>query len=109
MAYGPTGSGKSYTLGTSNSEVIWDFWVVQLIQNINVLWYKYLKETSQNEGLLAQIVSWIFSKKECNEEYQISKVQISFLEIYKEEVFDLLSPNLSKIDLKNDKGIAYSF
>ena len=29
---------------------------------------------------------------------------MSFVEIYKEEIFDLLSPTLTKIEIKNDKG-----
>lgn len=87
MAYGPTGSGKSYTLGTANSNV------------------ELACSNHDDAGLLAQIVTWIFSKKtdSSEEQYQISKVQISFLEIYKEEIFDLLSPVVSKIEVKNDK------
>ncbi|XP_057370294.1 kinesin-like protein KIF27 [Daphnia carinata] len=87
MAYGPTGAGKSYTLGTANFNA---------------------GDASFNHdeaGLLGQIISWIFSIKtdSTEEQYQISKVQISFLEIYKEEIFDLLSPVVSKIEIKNDK------
>jgi hypothetical protein len=60
---------------------------------------------------LTEIISWIFSRKNLNtkEEEQISKVQVSFLEIYKEEIFDLLSSVVKKIEIKNDKGIESIF
>lgn len=38
------------------------------------------------------------------DDQKISKVQVSFLEIYKEEIFDLLSSVVKKIEIKNDKG-----
>ncbi|XP_046634989.1 chromosome-associated kinesin KIF4-like [Daphnia pulicaria] len=84
MAYGPTGSGKSYTLGTCNTETPYQH---------------------DEAGLLTQIISWIFSRKTASteEDGQISKVQVSFLEIYKEEIFDLLSSVLKRIEIKNDK------
>jgi len=34
----------------------------------------------------------------------ISEVKVSFLEIYKEELFDLLPAIQTKIEIKNDKG-----
>jgi kinesin family protein 4/21/27 len=88
MAYGPTGSGKSYTLGTCNTETPYQH---------------------DEAGLLTQIISWIFSRKTASteEDGQISKVQVSFLEIYKEEIFDLLSSVLKRIEIKNDKGKVY--
>jgi hypothetical protein len=58
---------------------------------------------------LTQIISWIFSRKTASteEDGQISKVQVSFLEIYKEEIFDLLSSVVKRIEIKNDKGKVY--
>ena len=64
----------------------------------------FLQDNVQEEGLLTQIVSWIFSQKNDTEGDKISKVCVSFVEIYKEEIFDLLSPTLTKIEIKNDKG-----
>ena len=64
----------------------------------------FLQDIVQEEGLLTQIVSWIFSQKNDTEGDKISKVHVSFVEIYKEEIFDLLSPTLTKIEIKNDKG-----
>lgn len=66
---------------------------------------KHINRSSNDKGLLTNIVAWIFSKKiEKSNQGTISRVQVSFLEIYKEEIFDLLSPVLARIEVKNDKG-----
>lgn len=80
MAYGQTGSGKTYTMGTadlnSNDSVKDDF--------------------SSQQGLIPRFVTDLFNNIEDNissSSQSLSyKVKISFLEIYGEDVFDLLIP-----------------
>lgn len=72
LAYGQTGSGKTYTMGTTSS-----------------------MENGENIGIIPRAVKDIFNsiKKSTDAKYS---VKISFLEIYKEEIFDLLSNNREK-------------
>jgi len=78
MAYGQTGSGKTYTMGTadlhSNESVKDDF--------------------SSQQGLIPRFVTDLFNNIEDNissSSQSISyKVKISFLEIYGEDVYDLI-------------------
>ncbi|KAL9999105.1 putative plus-end-directed kinesin ATPase transcription factor bZIP family [Helianthus debilis subsp. tardiflorus] len=65
IAYGQTGSGKTYTMGTNP------------------------KETS-HRGLIFQIMNTIFSKIEALKHQSEFQLHVSFIEILKEEVRDLL-------------------
>ncbi|CAK9186593.1 unnamed protein product [Ilex paraguariensis] len=69
LAYGQTGSGKTYTMGTNyNGE-------------------------EHNGGIIPKVMETIFTRVEamkCSTEFLI---RVSFIEIFKEEVFDLLDPN----------------
>ena len=83
MAYGPTGTGKSYTLGTHD-----------------------LNLREEQHGLLLRILDWIFDWADA--ENGTPTVRISFLEIYKEELYDLLQSGKTKVEIKNsDKGKIY--
>ncbi|XP_076336604.1 uncharacterized protein LOC143239435 isoform X2 [Tachypleus tridentatus] len=76
LAYGQTGSGKTYTMGTdyySNTE---------------------LNET-ETQGIVSQALTDIFKKLKDVEESKC-QVAISFLEIYNEEVYDLLSTEIQR-------------
>ncbi|TYI97338.1 hypothetical protein E1A91_D01G137100v1 [Gossypium mustelinum] len=74
LAYGQTGSGKTYTMGTG------------------------FKDGSQT-GIIPQVMNALFSKIE-NLKHQIEfQLHVSFIEILKEEVRDLLDPTfLNKSD-----------
>ncbi|XP_027329284.1 kinesin-like protein KIN-4A isoform X2 [Abrus precatorius] len=68
LAYGQTGSGKTYTMGTG------------------------FKDGCQ-EGIIPQVMSVLFNKIE-NLKHQIEfQLHVSFIEILKEEVRDLLDPS----------------
>ncbi|KAL6504271.1 hypothetical protein OROGR_026194 [Orobanche gracilis] len=68
LAYGQTGSGKTYTMGTNyNGE-------------------------EQRAGVIPKVMDTIFSKVERMKESTEFLIRVSFIEIFKEEVFDLLDP-----------------
>ncbi|KAI3460070.1 hypothetical protein Pfo_016733 [Paulownia fortunei] len=68
LAYGQTGSGKTYTMGTN-----------------------YNGEEYGN-GVIPKVMDTIFSKVETMKESAEFLIRVSFIEIFKEEVFDLLDP-----------------
>ncbi|GAB2252256.1 hypothetical protein Droror1_Dr00005103 [Drosera rotundifolia] len=69
LAYGQTGSGKTYTMGTNyNGE-------------------------GNNDGIIPRVMEMIFSKVDSMKDASEFLVRVSFIEIFKEEVFDLLDPN----------------
>ncbi|XP_078441740.1 P-loop containing nucleoside triphosphate hydrolases superfamily protein isoform X2 [Wolffia australiana] len=69
LAYGQTGSGKTYTMGTNYSG------------------------DGRSNGIIPQVMDSIFTKvsetTNCTEYF----IRVSFIEIFKEEVFDLLDTN----------------
>ncbi|KAA8528360.1 hypothetical protein F0562_035715 [Nyssa sinensis] len=71
LAYGQTGSGKTYTMGTNyNGE-------------------------EHNGGIIPKVVETIFSRVEMTKDSTEFLIRVSFIEIFKEEVFDLLDQNPS--------------
>ncbi|KAG6470784.1 hypothetical protein ZIOFF_071864 [Zingiber officinale] len=77
LAYGQTGSGKTYTMGTA------------------------CKDGSQT-GLIPQVMNSLFSKIEALKNQAEFQLRVSFIEILKEEVRDLLdSSSVSKIEAVN--------
>ncbi|TKY57847.1 Kinesin protein FRA1 [Spatholobus suberectus] len=68
LAYGQTGSGKTYTMGTG------------------------FKDGCQ-EGIIPQVMSSLFNKIETLKHQIESQLHVSFIEILKEEVRDLLDPS----------------
>ncbi|KAK3038314.1 hypothetical protein RJ639_031410 [Escallonia herrerae] len=77
LAYGQTGSGKTYTMGTNyNGE-------------------------DHSGGIIPKVMETIFSRVEATKDSTEFLIRVSFIEIFKEEVFDLLDPNppaFSKVD-----------
>ncbi|GLU16082.1 hypothetical protein SLE2022_325320 [Rubroshorea leprosula] len=69
LAYGQTGSGKTYTMGTN-----------------------YTGEGS-NGGIIPKVMESIFERVEATKDSTEFLIRVSFIEIFKEEVFDLLDPN----------------
>ncbi|CAI8599148.1 unnamed protein product [Vicia faba] len=72
LAYGQTGSGKTYTMGTD-----------------------YNGEGSSG-GIIPKVMETIFSRVETMKNSIEFLIRVSFIEIFKEEVYDLLDPNFSK-------------
>ncbi|XP_022941355.1 kinesin-like protein KIN-4C isoform X1 [Cucurbita moschata] len=69
LAYGQTGSGKTYTMGTN-----------------------YSGEGSK-DGVIPKVMENIFKKVKKMEDSTEFLIRVSFIEIFKEEVFDLLDAN----------------
>ncbi|KAK2430062.1 hypothetical protein P8452_43525 [Trifolium repens] len=75
LAYGQTGSGKTYTMGTN-----------------------YNGEESAG-GIIPNVMRTIFKRvQDLKDESNEFLIRVSFIEIFKEEVFDLLDPHASKGD-----------
>ncbi|KAK4490381.1 hypothetical protein RD792_001057 [Penstemon davidsonii] len=72
LAYGQTGSGKTYTMGTS------------------------IKDVGYQTGIIPRVMNALFSKIETLKHDEIEfQLHVSFIEIHKEEVRDLLDPSLA--------------
>ncbi|KAK9026384.1 hypothetical protein V6N11_039224 [Hibiscus sabdariffa] len=69
LAYGQTGSGKTYTMGTN-----------------------YTADGS-NAGIIPKVMEAIFKRAEATKHSTENLIRVSFIEIFKEEVFDLLDSN----------------
>lgn len=77
LAYGQTGSGKTYTMGTSFKD-------------------------GSNNGLIPQAMNALFSKIETLKHQTEFKLHVSFIEILKEEVLDLLdTDSVNKSEANN--------
>ncbi|KAI4321438.1 hypothetical protein MLD38_034819 [Melastoma candidum] len=81
LAYGQTGSGKTYTMGTN-----------------------YHGEES-NGGVIPKVMDRIFKRVEAMRDSTEFMIRVSFIEIFKEEVFDLLDtsscpPTKGEISIK---------
>ncbi len=76
MAYGQTGSGKTYTMGTSDLNAV---------------------EDPEQQGLIPRFMNDLFENlsQSIEGERLETKVKVSFLEIYGEDVFDLISATVT--------------
>ena len=86
MAYGQTGSGKTYSMGTANKEG---------------------KTPLDEEGVIPRAMRDIFGRIEKLEDTYDFLVRVSFVELYKEQLFDLLSTKSKQkedcaVDLRED-------
>ncbi|XP_047157412.1 kinesin-like protein KIN-4A isoform X1 [Vigna umbellata] len=80
LAYGQTGSGKTYTMGTGYND-------------------------NCRSGLIPQVMSALFNKVETLKHQTEFQLRVSFIEILKEEVRDLLDAvSLGKSDTSNSNG-----
>jgi hypothetical protein len=67
LAYGQTGSGKTYTMGTSNVGV-----------------------SEEEMGIIPRVIGSLFSEIEKKRNKVDFVIKVSFLEIYNEQIIDLL-------------------
>jgi kinesin family protein 4/21/27 len=86
LAYGQTGSGKTFTMGSS--------------QRLNVL--------EEDLGIIPRVIGNIFEEVTQRKDKAEFLLKVSFLEIYNEEIHDLLDPVLmaheKTITIREDKG-----
>ncbi|KAG5412180.1 hypothetical protein IGI04_008499 [Brassica rapa subsp. trilocularis] len=80
LAYGQTGSGKTYTMGTNYGG------------------------DGTNGGIIPRVMEDIFTKAEATKDSTELLIRVSFIEIFKEDVFDLLDSNSPPL-LRNDGGV----
>ena len=78
IAYGQTGTGKTYTMGTAD--------------------HVYLKE--EEKGIVPRSITDIFSAIEAKKMHMNIAVSVSFIEVYKEDVRDLLDPGEGTVFVK---------
>lgn len=71
LAYGQTGSGKTFTMGSS------------------------ISTKPEEEGIIGRVIKELFSEIERKKDKIEFILKISFLEIYNEEIYDLLDTTLS--------------
>ena len=82
LAYGQTGSGKTFTMGTSHGVGV----------------------PNQEIGIIPRVISLIWNQIEKRKEKAEFIVRVNFLEIYNEELRDLLDPNTKKsISIREEK------
>ena len=104
FAYGQTGSGKTYTLlgkNITNKLENKNINISALINNaredikmseLNNDISSYYDTKDENIGLLPRILYYLFQNKEKSEEDNKYIFKISYLELYKEKMIDLLFP-----------------
>ncbi|KAL6657518.1 hypothetical protein ACP70R_005298 [Stipagrostis hirtigluma subsp. patula] len=92
FAYGQTGSGKTYTMMGELT--------------------KFSNELSEDSGLTPRIFEYLFARineeEECRREEKLKYIcKCSFLEIYNEQITDLLEPSSNNLQIREDikKGV----
>ncbi|KAJ0253973.1 Kinesin-like protein KIN-4A [Hirschfeldia incana] len=84
LAYGQTGSGKTYTMGTGCGD------------------------NSIQTGIVPQVMNALFTKIETLKDQTEFQIHVSFIEIHKEEVQDLLDPStINKSDTTSNGKVAH--
>lgn len=78
FVYGQTGTGKTYTMG--------------ILEKMN----------SQSTGLIPSTLKYVFNKKDTERSLQDASICISMVQIYKDELMDLLNPTRTKISIRED-------
>jgi kinesin family protein 4/21/27 len=73
LAYGQTGSGKTFTMGSGNTKGIRD----------------------EDQGIIPRVIGTLFQEIEARKSKAEFIVKCQFLEIYNEELHDLLDPSQS--------------
>ncbi|KRX10521.1 P-loop containing nucleoside triphosphate hydrolase [Pseudocohnilembus persalinus] len=87
MAYGQTGTGKTYTMG-----------LIDKIQN-------------PNQGMVSMAFKYLFDylNQASNENQLEWSLSMSFLQIYNEDIYDLLNPDGKKLKIKEDSDLKEVF
>ena len=79
FAYGQTGTGKTFTMGTSNNDSMME---------------------DDNRGVIIRALQQVFDEYQNHStDHNYLTIKISFLEIAKEQVYDLLNPTKAKVPL----------
>ncbi|XP_050420539.1 chromosome-associated kinesin KIF4 [Adelges cooleyi] len=82
LAYGQTGSGKTHSMGTN-----------------------FVENNEEEKGIIPRAIQNIFDEVQQRTSSNCT-IKASFIELYQEQVYDLLSPNRSILDIREDgRGI----
>ncbi|GFR01019.1 chromosome-associated kinesin KIF4 [Trichonephila clavata] len=81
LAYGPTGSGKTYTMGTD---------------------YNPQNTSNTDIGIIPRGIKEIFRIVKSQEQSTNFLIKVSFLELYREEIFDLLQKSATPCILREE-------
>lgn len=95
LAYGQTSSGKTYTVGTCYSTLLKSSEL--LISN-----EKFSNDIGIIPRVLADLFKQIQSAQEEDEEETNYEVKVSFVEVYNEEIKDLLSYSKSNLEIREE-------
>lgn len=87
LAYGQTGSGKTYTMSGNN--------LYENERSIDLSVSKWLLDP--HRGIIPRVISYIYSYINNNNQYTIS---VSYVELYMEQVYDLLDINKPTLLIK---------
>ena len=93
LAYGQTGSGKTYTMGTGGDEK----GVIERVLD-DVYGYKIDAATDKGEGTSTNNLP-TYAKYTNPPADTVTKIKVGFLEVYNEQLRDLLQPTMSPKDL----------
>jgi len=103
MAYGQTGTGKTFTIFGNNR--FWDKgygrpkmpdWTMDDIQDLAAF------EPSASCGVVCRALHQIFSHIQDEQEHTEFRVMVSFLQLYMENLTDLLAPEKSNLTIRED-------
>ncbi|KAL5244522.1 hypothetical protein ACI65C_011932 [Semiaphis heraclei] len=84
LAYGQTGSGKTHSMGTNFVD----------------------DENEDEKGIIPRAIQNIFNEVQNKSGEAKFSIKASFIELYQEQVYDLLSPNRATLDIREDgRGI----
>ena len=100
LMYGQTSTGKTYTM------LGYDFWTAMAQDHRQLLKWSNLSFSSELEshGIIPRTMKWLLSKQMlCR-----MNISVSYVEIYNDHVFDLLSNKFAddskSLDIREDKG-----
>ena len=94
FAYGQTGSGKTYTLGSEGKSLYEGGAPEGIIPRALHDLFRYVKEgvvSSKDEGVASS-------------ERESCQLSVSYVEVYKEEIRDLLSDDDNEINIREDES-----
>ncbi|XP_050544001.1 chromosome-associated kinesin KIF4 [Daktulosphaira vitifoliae] len=82
LAYGQTGSGKTHSMGTN-----------------------FVDSNEEEKGIIPRAIQNIYNEVQKKTDSNFT-IKASFIELYQEQVYDLLSPNKATLDIREDgRGI----
>lgn len=95
LAYGQTGTGKTFTMEGINRDSTLHWRSVRYLlklNEINKIYYCIIYVQDSSAGIIPRSLNHLFDELQLPESPE-NRIRVSFLELYNEELFDLLSTN----------------